>query len=160
MLREYGPSVVVCAYSRSLVSGSHVTETGKLLRRSISIATSSGVSKDRIVVDPAIGFFRKNGDGFFFTRIKSDWVGRDVTILQNLSSLKKVGFPILISVSRKSFIGKILGEKDPERRFVGSLAAETIAVLNGADIIRTHNVGATCDVVKISQELQRSKKGL
>lgn len=159
VLREYRPSVVVCAYSREPASGNHVAEARSMLRQSISIARKSGIPNDRITVDPAIGFFRKKADGIFFTRIKSDWLRRDVTMMKNLRSLK-IGHPLLVSVSRKSFIGKILDEDDPDKRLAGSLAAETIAVLNGADIIRTHNVGTTCDVVKIVQELQSPKKGL
>ncbi|SRR5579875_143646 len=159
VLGEYLPSVVVCAYSRSRVSGNHAAAARKLLRQSISIARKSGIPKDRIAVDPAIGFFRKKAEGIFSTRIRSDWLQRDVDILRNLEEIK-IGYPILVSVSRKSFIGKILGEEDPDRRLAGSLAAETFAVLNGADIIRTHNVRATADVVKIAQKLQSPKKGL
>jgi dihydropteroate synthase len=67
----------------------------------------------------------------------------------------------LISVSRKSFIGNILGIKDPNDRLYGSLFSESMAVLNGADIIRTHNVQETKEVVSIAQKLShRFRKGL
>ena len=159
VLQDYTPSVVLCAFSKKLVSGNMVTQTRNLLQNSISIATKSGIPKNKIIVDPAIGFFRKKAEGIFSTKINSDWLKRDVTIIQNLKSLK-LGHPLLISVSRKSFIGQLLGQKDPDKRLAGSLAAETIAVLNGADIIRTHNVKATCDAIQVAQQLKNYKKGL
>ena len=111
-------------------------------------------------MDPAIGFFRESGTGLPFTRIRSNWVNRDVSIIQNLRFIKG-SFPLLISVSNKSFIGDILLKNDPNDRLFGSLAAELISVMYGADIIRTHNVEATKDILKISKKLaQNSKKGL
>jgi len=74
--------------------------------------------------------------------------------------LIKDGHPLLVSVSRKSFVGNLLNEPNPEKRLYGSLAAETICVLNGADIIRTHNVKATRDAIKIAQRLGNFRKGL
>ncbi|MDE1828848.1 MAG: dihydropteroate synthase [Thaumarchaeota archaeon] len=156
VLEEYRPSVIVSAFSKTPISGNQVTQAKNLLRHSISIARKSGISKEKIVVDPAIGFFRKRAEGIFFTKINSDWLKRDVMIIQNLRSVR-IGYPMLISVSRKSFIGEILKEKDPDKRLAGSLAAETIAVLNGVDVIRTHNVKATFDAVQISQKLKSSK---
>lgn len=159
VLQEYCPSVIVCAFSKRPVSGNQVMQTKTLLHQSISIAKKSGIPNRVITVDPAIGFFRKNAKGIFFTKINSDWIKRDVTIIQNLKSIK-LGHPLLISVSRKSFIGSLLNQKDPDKRLAGSLAAETIAVLNGADIIRTHNVKATHDAIQIAQNLKRIRKGL
>lgn len=156
VLEEYRPSVIVSAFSKVPISGNQVTQTKHLLRQAVSIAIKSGIPKDRIIVDPAIGFFRKNGKGIFFTKINSDWLRRDISVIQNLRSLK-LGYPLLISVSRKSFIGEILEEKNPDKRLAGSLAAETIAVLNGADIIRTHNVKMTFDAVQIAQKLKTTK---
>ena len=80
-------------------------------------------------------------------------------VLRNLNKIKD-RYPILISISRKSFIGKILDEPDPTERIYGSLAAETFAALNGADILRTHNVKATSDIIKIVNRLKNLKKGL
>ena len=68
------------------------------------IAKKSHVPSENIVLDPAIGFFRKTGKNKFFTKIKSDWVERDLFIIKNLNSIK-LNYPILISVSNKSFLG-------------------------------------------------------
>jgi dihydropteroate synthase len=159
VLKEYHPSVIVCAFSNDLIKGNLVTQTRKLINQSVTMALKSGISKSKIVVDPAIGFFRQKGQGILFTKINSDWLQRDILVLRNLNKIKD-RYPILISISRKSFIGKILDESDPTERIYGSLAAETFAILNGADILRTHNVKATSDVIKIVSRLKNLKKGL
>jgi len=159
-IEKFQPSVILCAYSKRAVSTKHVTETKRLLQESIKTAKNVNISKNKIIIDPAIGFFRNSGTGFPFTKMKSDWVDRDVTVLRNLSSIKN-GFPLLVSVSNKSFIGKLTGKVDPRDRLSGSLAAELFSVINGADILRTHNVSATKDILSIYKKLVRSnKKGL
>lgn len=160
IVEKYNPSLVLCAFSKNLVRGNQIIQTKNLLRESITIAKSAQISDNHIVVDPAIGFFRKKGKGEFFTRINSDWVKRDLLILNNLRSIK-LEYPLLVSVSRKSFIGNLLQIKNPNERLCGSLAAESIAVLNGADIIRTHNVQETKEVITIAQKLSHHfRKGL
>jgi dihydropteroate synthase len=159
-VEKYDPSLVLCAFSKNLIKGNQIIQTRNLLRESIAIAKSVHISDNHVVVDPAIGFFRKKGKGKFFTRINSDWVKRDLLILNNLHSIK-LTHPLLVSVSRKSFIGNLLQIKNPNDRLYGSLAAESIAVLNGADIIRTHNVQETKEVIAIAQKLShRFRKGL
>lgn len=160
IVSRYQPSLVLCAHSKKPVQGNNIAKTKDLLRESLALAKSACVSTKNIVLDPAIGFFRKTGNGPFFTKINSDWVERDLLILQNLRLLKS-GQPLLVSVSNKSFIGKLLKKEDPSDRLFGSLAAEVIAVLNGADIIRTHNVKETKQAVFLAQKfLHKSKKGL
>jgi dihydropteroate synthase len=159
VLEKYSPSIIVCAFSDKPISGNQVIQARNLIDQSVTLVLKSGVSANKIVVDPAIGFFRKKAQGVLFTKINSDWLQRDVLILKNLNQIKGK-YPILISVSRKSFIGELLDEVDPEKRLYGSLAAETFAALNGADIIRTHNVKATCDIVTIIKNLKNLKKGL
>ncbi|MHA1510259.1 MAG: dihydropteroate synthase [Promethearchaeota archaeon] len=154
VISEYNPSLILCAYSSKSVNGNHVTVTKKLLQDSIKLAKKSHIPSEKIVLDPAIGFFRKTGKGSFFTKIKSDWLERDLSILKNLNSIKK-NYPVLISVSNKSFIGKILGKENPSDRLFGSISAEVVSVLNGADIIRTHNVPATKDAVMIASKLSK-----
>ena len=152
VISDFSPSLILCAYDSKTVSGDDVITTKKLLRESLKIAKKSHISNDKIILDPAIGFFRKTGQGQFFTKIKSDWIKRDLSILQNLKSIKQ-NFPILISVSNKSFIGNILEFENPADRLFGSIAVESISVINGADIIRTHNVGATRDAIIIASNL-------
>jgi len=151
-IEKYCPSLVLCAYSKKIMTGNQLHNVKQLLNESLEIAKSVDIPKTKIVLDPAIGFFRKKGMGTFFTKINSDWLKRDLLILKNLKSIKS-GRPILVSVSNKSFIGKILKKENPSDRLFGSLAAEVISVLNGANIIRTHNVGKSKEANAIAQEL-------
>jgi len=151
-ISKYSPSVILCAFSKKPISGNLISSTQKLLDESIKIATDSKISLKKIVLDPSIGFFRKTGKGKFFTKINSDWVQRDLEIIKNLSKIKK-DLPILISISNKSFLGEILEKKDPYDRIFGSIAAEAISVMYGADIIRTHNVSQTKDAITIAKKL-------
>ncbi len=154
------PSLILCAYGKKPLKGNLITQTKLLLKESIMLAKSAGIPTKKITLDPAIGFFRKTGKNPFYTKINSDWYKRDLEILQNLQWVK-LNFPILVSVSNKSFIGKILNRQDPSDRIFGSVAAEVISVLNGADIVRTHNVRQTKDAITIAEKFSRkSKKGL
>ena len=146
IIEKYCPSLILCAYDKKIITGNQLHETKQLLKKSLEIAKSAKIPKTKIVLDPAIGFFRKKGRGPFFTKINSDWVKRDLLILKNLNSIK-LSRPILVSVSNKSFIGKILKKENPSARLAGSLTAEAVCVLNGANIIRTHNVAKTKMVV-------------
>ena len=152
IIEKYRPSLVLCAYSKKTITGNQLLKTKYLLRESLKIAKSAKIYRTKIVLDPAIGFFRKKGRNSFFTKINSDWVKRDLLILENLRSIK-LNNPILVSVSNKSFIGKILKKENPSDRLAGSLAAEVVCVLNGADIIRTHNVGETKEAITAAQNL-------
>jgi len=116
-----------------------------VLRQSCAISDASGIRRDRVVLDPGIGFFRK---------AKLSWELWDCALLRCLSELRSLGRPILIGVSRKSFIGKVLGRPDPADRLAGSLAATVVAVLNGAHIIRTHDVGAARDAIRMAEALR------
>ena len=151
-LSKYNPSLILCAFSNKTVRGDHVAKTRQLIEESLKIAKDSGISSQKIIVDPSIGFFRKTGKGKFFTKISSDWVARDLSVIQNLKKIKGK-FPILVSVSNKSFIGNILKKDDPSDRLFGTIAAETVSVLNGADVIRTHNVASAKDAISIAENL-------
>ena len=159
IIEKYRPSLVLCAYSKKTITGNQLLKTKYLLRESLEIAKSAKIYRTKIVLDPAIGFFRKKGRNSFFTKINSDWVKRDLLILENLRSIK-LNNPILVSVSNKSFIGKIPKKQNPSDRLAGSLAAEAVCVLNGADIIRTHNVSETREAVTVAQKLSKTGKRL
>ena len=154
VISEFTPSLILCAYHSKTISGNDVVLTKKLLRESLIIAKKSHIPSEKIVLDPAVGFFRKTGEGQFFTKIKSDWVKRDLSIIKNLKSIKQK-HPILISVSNKSFIGNLLGKQNTSDRLFGSIVAEAISVINGADIVRTHNVIATKDAITIASKLSK-----
>ena len=159
VISNYDISLILCAFDTKTVLGNQITATKNLLKQSINILKKIEFPLNKIVLDPAIGFFRKSGNGPFFTKIRSDWYERDLQILLNLESIKQQ-YPILVSVSNKSFIGKLIKKENPSDRLFGSIAAEVISVLNGANIIRTHNVSQTKDAVLVASEISKRHKGL
>ena len=155
IVSDHGASVIISAYERHTVSGSAVRTTMDALRNSVKIANHAGIRSNKIIIDPAIGFFREKGNHPFFTKMKgTKWLDRDLILIRRLKDLQILRKPICVSVSRKSFIGKILKIDNPEDRLLGSLTAEAICVLNGAHIIRTHNVSATVQALKIAEALR------
>ena len=154
VISKFQPSLILCAYDSKTIFGNTVNSTKKLLKDSLKIVKKCNISEKKVVLDPAIGFFRKTGKGKFFTKIKTDWVERDLSIIKNLNSIK-MNYPILISVSNKSLIGNLLEKENPSDRLFGSITAEAICVLNGADLIRTHNVLATKDAITIASKLSK-----
>ena len=86
VISDFSPSLILCAFSSKVVTGNTIS-TKKLLQESLKIAKKYHIKSDKIVLDPSVGFFRKQGNGPFFTKINSDWVKRDLTIIQNLNSI-------------------------------------------------------------------------
>lgn len=157
VVEKYAPSLVLCAYGKRQLGGNLILQTRMLLRQSIAIAKSAKIKKENIVLDPAIGFFRKTGKNRFYTKIRSDWLARDLEVLESIRSLK-MQQPVLISASNKSFIGRIIENADPKHRIYGSVTSEAIAVLNGADVIRTHNVAETRNAILTAQKLSKHRE--
>jgi dihydropteroate synthase len=116
-----------------------------LLAESLHLARGAGIPPDRVVLDPGIGFFRQAAMG---------WDRWDCAVLRRLRELRALGQPLLLGLSRKSFIGKTLGRSDPKERLPGSLAATALAVVNGAHLIRTHDVGPTLDAVRMAEAIR------
>jgi len=98
------------------------------------IETLNRFGLSKLMVDPGIGFGKRLSD--------------NIRILRDLRDFKFLGYPVLIGTSRKSFIGA-LTDKQVEKRLSGSIATQIIAAMNGADIVRVHDVGETRDAIKI-----------
>lgn len=143
ILGAYESNRIIKFQSKSTVTGK-ISSTIKLLKDSISIARKMGIGSNKIIIDPGVGFFRAQGKNPFFTPMMDiPWYNRDIEIITRLHELERnFSNPICISVSRKSFIGKLFDLK-AEDRLVPSLVFEIISALNGAKIIRTHNVKET-----------------
>ncbi len=140
-----GLPVIVGAYgNRSITYKSgDISETIDILQESILLASESGINEHKIIIDPLIGFFRAAGNSPFFTKIAhQNWYERDIGIITNLKNLSNLSKPICISVSRKSFIGHLFNLTESER-LIPSIITQVICILNGADIIRTHDVKET-----------------
>ncbi len=139
----------------SNLSTGDICDTISLLRESINIANNSKIDNDKIIIDPSIGFFRKESNSPFFSKISDlDWYIRDVEILSNISLMKSLYKPVCISVSRKSFMGPLL-DLSVEERLVPSLITEIYCILNGVSLIRTHNVKETCIAVNMIRALHQ-----
>ncbi len=110
-----------------------VAEVRQELAERIAAAEAAGISRDKIVIDPGIGFAKKPS--------------QSMELLRRLPELAELGLPILVGVSRKSFLGAATGETDPGRRLAGSLAAALFAVSRGAGILRVHDVAETVQAV-------------
>lgn len=116
-----------------------------LLDESLRIAREAGVTAERIVVDPGIGFFRRQ---------RVPWYEWDTAVLANLRAFSALGRPLCVGVSRKSFLGAILGQDDPRDRLPGSLVAAALAVVNGTHLIRTHDVAETRQAVRVAEAIR------
>ncbi len=116
-----------------------------LLKESLKVAWRAGLPPHRAAVDPGIGFFR---------RAAVSWETWDCEVIRRLGDLRSLDRPVLVGVSRKSFIGKILRKDDPADRLAGSLAATAVAVANGAHLVRTHDVGPTREAVRLAEALR------
>jgi dihydropteroate synthase len=116
-----------------------------LLRTSVSRADAAALPEHRVVLDPGIGFFRDAA---------IPWHAWDCEVVRRLGELRVLGRPILVGVSRKSFIGKLIEKPDPADRLAGSLAVTAIAIAHGAHLVRTHDVGATRDAIRVAEALR------
>ncbi len=118
-----------------------IGEILSFFRESISRADAAGIPADKIIIDPGIGF----GKSF----------AHNLDILKGLESFKVLGKPIMVGVSRKSFLGKIL-DLPVDERLEGSIAAALYAVLRGANIVRVHDVAATVKALRTVEAIQRA----
>lgn len=143
IISEYAASAIIMACYRVpgdvFIIGDIINE----LKKSLIIGTNAGIENQSLIIDPGLG-------GWVPQRQASN----DFQIINQLEKLRSLKHCILLGISRKSFIGKILNAP-PEKRLIGSLAATAIAVLNGAHIIRTHDVKETKDACLIADHLKK-----
>lgn len=116
-----------------------VAEVRDFLARRIGFAAERGVKREKIIVDPGIGFGKT--------------LEHNLALLRGLPTLASLGQPLLFGASRKAFIGKILNAV-PDERLEGSLAAAVAAVLAGAHMIRAHDVKETRRVVRVADAIR------
>ena len=105
----------------------------------IAAAERAGVAHEQIAIDPGIGFAKKPA--------------QSMELLRRLPELASLGYPILVGVSRKSFMASVTGEVDPRRRLPGSLAAGLFALSRGAAILRVHDVAETVQAIRVWRAL-------
>jgi dihydropteroate synthase len=115
-----------------------IPEIIEFLKAAIDTGLKAGIKRERIIIDPGIGF-GKNFD-------------HNLEIIRNLDKFTAFDLPILLGPSRKAFIGRILG-KEPAERDLGTMAAVAAGIINGAHIVRVHNVKMAVDTVKVVDEI-------
>ncbi len=143
-----GAGVVIMASENAPQHGLPMERIRAALNESLTIAERTGISRQHIVLDPGIGFFRQP---------EIAWHEWDRVVLRELESLRELGFPLLVGASRKSFIGKVLNQPNAADRLVGSLSCAAIAVYNGAHVIRAHDVRETVEAVRMAEWLRQAR---
>jgi len=111
-----------------------IDEVDHFFTQRIAACQELGINHDKIIIDPGFGFGKT--------------LQHNLSLLAKLDLFKRHGCPILAGISRKSMLGEILN-KEVEDRLVGSVAAALLAVINGASIVRVHDVAETVDALKI-----------
>jgi dihydropteroate synthase len=119
--------------------GDVVAEVRDFLRERAAACQARGIAKDRLLIDPGIGFGKR--------------LEHNLALLAGVPALTGLGWPVLIGVSRKSMFGALL-DRSVDERIAGGIAAATAAVLAGASMVRTHDVAATVDAVKVAVALR------
>ena len=117
-----------------------VEDVTRFLREQARIAMDRGVARERIVLDPGIGFGKT--------------LAHNVDLLANLQAFLQLGFPVLVGASRKGFIGQLTGQP-VEGRAWGTAGVVALAVEHGASILRVHDVGPMKDVVTVADAIAR-----
>lgn len=112
-----------------------VADVRGYLARQAAMLEGAGVSRERIAIDPGIGFGKSLED--------------NLALLRALPELASLGYPVLVGASRKRFIGEITGEARPDHRLAGSVAAAAWSALHGADVVRVHDVADTVQALSV-----------
>jgi len=110
------------------------------LMESVDAARAAGISDEHIILDPGVGFGKT--------------VEQNLELVNRVDEIRKLGFPVLLGASRKSFIGYTL-DLPPEQRLEGTAAAVTVGIVRGADIIRVHDVAAMARVARMTDAIVR-----
>jgi len=103
-------------------------------------AIHAGIPEESIALDPGIGFGKK--------------VDHNLRLLAGLDRVAALGRPVVVGVSRKSFLGKLLDDAPVDQRLEGGLAAAAVAVFRGASVVRTHDVAATVRAVRLASAIR------
>jgi dihydropteroate synthase len=120
-----------------------VREVASYLKERVDCCLAAGINADGLLLDPGFGFGKT--------------VQHNLQLLAELNELTELGFPVLVGLSRKSMIGALLN-REVEQRLPASLALASLAIANGASIVRTHDVAETWDAVRIAYAVKQEKR--
>jgi dihydropteroate synthase len=118
-----------------------VAEVRGFLAERLEAAVAAGVGRDRLAIDPGIGFGKN--------------LQHNLELLRSIGSFRELGVPVLVGVSRKRFIGELSGAGDPADRLEGSVAAAVWCASNGVDVVRVHDVAATVRALRVADAIAR-----
>jgi dihydropteroate synthase len=139
----FGVPVIAMANLRGVprAAGHAVGSVQEQLRESLSIAAAAGLSDEAMILDPGFGFGTAVSD--------------NLDLLRNLGRVRALGRPVLVGLSRKATIGRLLGGLRVSERLEGTIAANVLAVAHGADILRVHDVRAVARAARIADAVVR-----
>lgn len=120
-------------------------EVSDFLLQRVAACEGAGIDRNKIILDPGIGFGKT--------------VDHNLRIMNNIAHFRAKGMPVLIGTSRKSMLGAVLN-REVDQRLAGSLATVAFAVVQGAEIIRVHDVAETVDVVKMTRAMMAESAGV
>jgi dihydropteroate synthase len=120
-----------------------VAEVRGSLAERLEAAVAAGVGRDRLCVDPGIGFGKN--------------LEHNLALLRSVGSLRELGVPVLAGVSRKRFIGELSGSDDPADRLEGSVAAAVWCASRGVEVVRVHDVGPTVRALRVVDAIARER---
>jgi dihydropteroate synthase len=118
-----------------------VVEVRTFLADRIEAAVAAGVGRDRLVIDPGIGFGKD--------------LGHNLALLRHIASLRDLGVPLLVGASRKRFVGELTGVEQAAERVDGSVAAAVWCASQGVDVVRAHDVGRTVAALRVVDAIAR-----
>jgi dihydropteroate synthase len=119
-----------------------VREVREFLAGRVESALSAGVQEENIILDPGIGFGKT--------------LEHNLALLNHLDSIVKLGFPVLVGASRKSFIGRLTGVEEAKERLFGTVAANLVAYERGATLFRVHDVRANREALEVARAVLRA----
>lgn len=140
----HGAAVIASHWEREAYSPATILDAMKrFFERSVALARQAGIPDHRIVLDPGIGF----GKG----------MAENLLILDRIDEIVALGFPVLLGVSRKRFIGEITG-REPKQRLAGTLATNVLAAAKGVSSFRVHDVAAHRDALAVTDAILSSRE--
>jgi dihydropteroate synthase len=143
-------SLIATAHEENypIVHSTPIERVVSALTKSMEICRKSGIGDEKIIIDPGIGFFKDE----HYSNL--EW---NCNVIANLEILRSFGLPVCVGLSRKKFLGQLLGDKPPEDRLLASISASAISVFNGAHIIRTHDVRETKETAVVAKAVREKR---
>ncbi len=136
------PVIIMHNRENTSYEGDLIGEIKDFLLRSARLALDAGIPESHIILDPGIGFGKN--------------AAQNMEVMARLGEIRRLGYPVLLGASRKSMIGNILGVP-PKERVYGTVATTVLAITQGADIVRVHDVRANADAAKVADAIVRRR---